>query len=77
MKRRLNRPSLQNNRAAKRNRPIQTNLQTSRSLQTGVILALLAATGFSCKAIFAKLAYQHGVDAITLLTLRILFVLVI
>lgn len=56
---------------------MQTNLQTHRSLQTGVILALLAATGFSCKAIFAKLAYQHGVDAITLLTLRILFVLAI
>ncbi len=40
----------------------------SRSL--GILLALLAALGFSMKAIFVKLAYPYGVDAITLLALR-------
>ena len=33
---------------------------------SGVIFALLAAVGFSAKAILVKLAYQGGVDAITL-----------
>ncbi len=36
----------------------------------GATLALLAALGFSLKAIFVKLAYPYGVDAITLLALR-------
>jgi drug/metabolite transporter (DMT)-like permease len=36
-------------------------------------LALLAALGFSLKAIFVKLAYPYGVDAITLLALRMGF----
>lgn len=40
----------------------------------GVVLAVLAATGFSLKAIFVKLAYAAGpVDALTLLSLRMLF----
>lgn len=39
----------------------------------GVSLALLAAVGFSMKAIFVKLAYPYGVDAITLLALRMAF----
>ena len=38
-----------------------------RSHAYGASLALLAAFGFSLKAIFVKLAYPHGVDAITLL----------
>jgi drug/metabolite transporter (DMT)-like permease len=39
----------------------------------GPLLAILAATGFSAKAIFIKLAYAAGpVDAVTLLTLRLL-----
>ena len=41
----------------------------------GAILALLAALGFSLKAIFVKLAYPYGVDAITLLALRMGFAL--
>jgi drug/metabolite transporter (DMT)-like permease len=49
----------------------------NKSFRLGVILAIFAATGFSCKAIFAKLAYRHGVDAITLVCLRMLFVLLI
>ena len=39
----------------------------------GIGLALLAALGFSLKAIFVKLAYPYGVDAITLLSLRMGF----
>ena len=39
----------------------------------GASLALLAALGFSLKAIFVKLAYPYGVDAITLLALRMGF----
>jgi drug/metabolite transporter (DMT)-like permease len=40
----------------------------------GVVLAILAATGFSLKAIFVKLAYAAApVDAVTLLSLRMLF----
>ena len=41
----------------------------------GAGLALLAALGFSMKAIFVKLAYPWGVDAITLLALRMGFAL--
>jgi len=53
-----------------------TNLtQDNRSALIGMVLALMAALFFSIKAIFVKLAYQHGVDAITLLTLRMGFAL--
>lgn len=41
----------------------------------GLLLAVGAALGFSTKAIFVKLAYGHGVDAITLLMLRMAFAL--
>ena len=41
----------------------------------GAGLALLAALGFSLKAIFVKLAYPYGVDAVTLLALRMGFAL--
>lgn len=41
----------------------------------GVCLALVSAFGFSFKAILIKLAYPYGVDAITLLMLRMLFAL--
>ncbi|MDR1545804.1 MAG: DMT family transporter [Deltaproteobacteria bacterium] len=37
----------------------------------GVVLTLLAATGFALKTVLAKLAYRHGVDPLTLLTLRL------
>ena len=45
------------------------------SSATGAALALVAALGFSMKAIFVKLAYPYGVDAITLLALRMGFAL--
>lgn len=41
----------------------------------GMALAILAAFGFSFKAILVKLAYPYGVDAITLLALRMMFAL--
>lgn len=42
-----------------------------RSLDNGVLFAVLSATGFSLKAIFVKLAYAAApVDAVTVLSLR-------
>jgi drug/metabolite transporter (DMT)-like permease len=40
-----------------------------------MLFALLAAVGFSFKAVLVKLAYRHGVDAETLLALRMGFAL--
>jgi len=45
----------------------------TRSFLVGTLCALLAAIGFSAKAILIKLAYANPVDAATLLTLRLLF----
>jgi len=42
---------------------------------TGLLLALAGATAFSGKAIIVKLAYRHGVDAVTLIMLRMLLAL--
>ena len=41
----------------------------------GLVLAALGAVGFSGKAIIVKLAYRHGVDAVTLIMYRMLFAL--
>ena len=43
--------------------------------RAGLALAVLGAIGFSGKAIIIKLAYRHGVDAVTLLMLRMAFAL--
>jgi drug/metabolite transporter (DMT)-like permease len=40
-----------------------------------LLLAALGAIAFSGKAIIVKLAYRHGVDAVTLIMLRMLFAL--
>ena len=40
---------------------------------TGILFALVAAIGFSAKAILVKLAYIDSVDPITLLALRMAF----
>lgn len=45
----------------------------NREIFIGVLFALLAAVGFSAKAILIKLAYIDQVDAITLLALRMAF----
>ncbi len=59
-------------------------METARTIQTrarqrliGISMVLLAAVGFSTKAVLVKLAYAHSteVDAITLMTLRMLFAL--
>jgi drug/metabolite transporter (DMT)-like permease len=42
---------------------------------SGLLLAGAGAVAFSGKAIIVKLAYRHGVDAITLITYRMLFAL--
>jgi drug/metabolite transporter (DMT)-like permease len=41
----------------------------------GLLLAVGGATAFSGKAIIVKLAYRHGVDAVTVIMLRMLFAL--
>jgi drug/metabolite transporter (DMT)-like permease len=41
----------------------------------GLTLATLGAISFSAKAIIVKLAYRHGVDAVTLIMFRMLFAL--
>ena len=41
----------------------------------GLLLAAAGSIAFSGKAIIVKLAYRHGVDAVTLLMLRMLFAL--
>jgi drug/metabolite transporter (DMT)-like permease len=47
----------------------------SKSLAPGLVFASLGAVAFSGKAIIVKLAYRHGVDAVTLIMLRMLFAL--
>ena len=42
---------------------------------TGLVLATVGAIAFSGKAIIVKLAYRHGVDAVHLIMLRMLFAL--
>jgi drug/metabolite transporter (DMT)-like permease len=42
---------------------------------TGLMLAAIGSIAFSGKAIIVKLAYRHGVDAVTLIMYRMLFAL--
>ncbi len=49
------------------------SIATNRDVLLGVVFALLAAVGFSAKAILVKLAYLDEVDAITLLAIRMVF----
>jgi len=46
-----------------------------RTLTTGLLLAAAGSVAFSGKAIIVKLAYQYGVDAVTLIMYRMLFAL--
>ena len=46
-----------------------------RPLLPGLLLALCGSIAFSAKAIIVKLAYRHGVDAVTLIMYRMLFAL--
>ena len=47
----------------------------TKNIATGVLLAAAGSIAFSGKAIIVKLAYRHGVDAVTLIMLRMLFAL--
>ena len=46
---------------------------SAQSIRIGVFLAAFAATGFAMKGVFIKLAYPYGVDAVTLVMLRLIF----
>ena len=46
-----------------------------KNIAPGLLLALLGSIAFSGKAIIVKLAYRHGVDAVTLIMYRMLFAL--
>ena len=50
-------------------------INPGRTLWPGFLLAGLGAIAFSGKAIIVKLAYRHGVDAVTLIMFRMLFAL--
>ena len=52
----------------------QAHIATT-NIATGLTLATLGAIAFSGKAIIVKLAYRHGVDAVTLIMYRMLFAL--
>lgn len=45
------------------------------NFQSGLLLAIVGTALFSMKSIFIKLAYQEGVDTVTLLSLRMLIAL--
>ncbi len=47
----------------------------NRNLAIGLALAMAGSIAFSGKAIIVKLAYRHGVDAVTLIMYRMLFAL--
>ena len=47
-------------------------LPATRRLETGVWMAALSATAFAAKSVLVKLIFQHGVDPLTLLCLRML-----
>ncbi|MDO8771022.1 MAG: DMT family transporter [Burkholderiaceae bacterium] len=50
-------------------------MKPATSFASGLILAVLGSIAFSGKAIIVKLAYRHGVDAVTLIMYRMLFAL--
>lgn len=50
-------------------------MASPRAVWPGLLLAALGAVAFSGKAIIVKLAYRHGVDAVTLIMYRMLFAL--
>lgn len=55
--------------------PADTASGAPKSIATGLVFAVTGAIAFSGKAIIVKLAYRHGVDAVTLIMLRMLFAL--
>ena len=54
---------------------VKPDRDAPKSIAFGLVLAIAGAVAFSGKAIIVKLAYRHGVDAVTLIMLRMLFAL--
>ena len=54
---------------------LATKNVANKRFVTGLILAVAGSIAFSGKAIIVKLAYRHGVDAVTLIMFRMLFAL--
>jgi drug/metabolite transporter (DMT)-like permease len=54
---------------------VKASAPAQAGLGAGLALAVAGAIAFSGKAIIVKLAYRHGVDAVTLIMLRMLFAL--
>ena len=55
--------------------PAIKNIANNKRITAGLLLALGGSIAFSGKAIIVKLAYRHGVDAVTLIMFRMLFAL--
>ena len=55
--------------------PARVPVPAAKSVGPGLLLATFGAIAFSGKAIIVKLAYRHGVDAVTLIMFRMLFAL--
>ncbi len=55
--------------------PAHAAAATRAAVLPGLLLAAAGSVAFSGKAIIVKLAYRHGVDAVTLIMLRMLFAL--
>lgn len=55
--------------------PSRDERAARRDAYVGVACTIVGAIGFSGKTVIVKLAYQHGVDVMTLLALRMLFAL--
>lgn len=53
----------------------QAEPNEQRHLRLGLLFAVIGTALFALKSIFIKFAYQHGVDTVTLLTLRMLIAL--
>ncbi len=54
---------------------VNTAQAATKNIAIGLGFAVVGAIAFSGKAIIVKLAYRHGVDAVTLIMLRMLFAL--
>lgn len=53
--------------------PAHSDSSSTRNAYIGVACAVVGSIGFSGKPVIVKLAYQYGVDVMTLLALRMLF----
>lgn len=54
---------------------VPTERPEGRRFWVGIMLVLTASVGFSARGVLVKLAYPYGVDAITLMALRMIFAL--